>query len=110
MDLDRDGIGGAVAGDGGGAVGFGIAELRLQGDVGGADVFTIDAGADQRVDDRLLTVIGLVHRGGDVGRGEFDADVGGQGVRNTLHLARPDDGDLTRIGAGRAGRAVGIAR
>ncbi|OMC18993.1 hypothetical protein A5737_03160 [Mycobacterium colombiense] len=28
----------------------------------------------------------MVHRRGDVGRGEFDADVGGQGVRNALHL------------------------
>ena len=43
-------------------------------------------GADQRVDYRLLAVIGLVHRGGDVGRGELDADVGGQGVRHALDL------------------------
>ena len=82
-------VGGAVAGDGGGAVGSGCCTGAAGVTCGGADVLAVEAGADQRVDDRLLTVVGLVHRGGDVGCGELDADVGGQGVRDALNLPDP---------------------
>jgi hypothetical protein len=109
VDLDLDCVGSAVAGDFGGTVGLGTAVLRLQRDLGGADVLALQAGADQRVDDRLLTVIRLVHRGGDVGCGELDSDAGGQGVRDALDLPRTQNRHLTRIRPGRRLRGGGIA-
>ena len=76
------------------------AELRLQAHIRGADVCAVDARTDQRVDDGLLTLTGLVHRGGDVRRGELDRDVHGQRVGRALHLAGPDDRDLAGVGVG----------
>ena len=87
MDLDPDRVVGTIPGDGA----AGTVVLRLQADLGGADVLAVDAGAGEGIDDRLLAVIRLVHRHGDVRRGELDADVGGQGVRDALDLAGADD-------------------
>jgi len=91
--------------DGGGAVGR-VAVLRRQRDLSGADFLTIEARATQW-SMTAVELICLVHRGGDVGCGEFDADVRGQGVRDPLYLPRTHHGDLTRVDPGRR-RAVGI--
>ena len=62
-----------------------------------ADVLAVDAGVRQRIDDRLLAVVGLIHRRGDVAGGELDADIRGERVRDALDVARADDGDLARV-------------
>src|SRR5271166_2925498 len=89
-DLHGDRVAGPVSDDGRGVGPV----LRLQADPGGADVLAVDAGVDQRVDYGLLPLAGLVHRGGDVGCGELDRDVGRQQVRRALNLPATDDGDL----------------
>src|SRR6185437_4792413 len=93
VDLDPDRIGGAITGDGR----AGRVVLRLQADVGGADVLAVDPGTGHGRDDGLLAVVGLVHRRGDVRRNEFDADVGGERIGYALHVTGADDGHLTRI-------------
>ncbi len=62
------------------------------------------------VDDRLLTVVGLVHRRGDVRRDEFHADVGGERVGNALYVTGADDRDLTRVFAHLVRRVVAGGR
>jgi hypothetical protein len=93
VDLDPDRVGGPIAGDGA----AGIVVLRLQAHVGGADVLAVDAGVGQRIDDRLLAAVGLIHRRGDVAGGELDADIRGERVRHALYVAGAHHGHLARI-------------
>ena len=93
VDRDPDRVGGPIPGDGA----AGIVVLRLQVHIGGADVLAVDAGLGQRIDDRLLAVVGLIHRRGDVAGDELDADIRGERVRDALYVAGADDGHLARV-------------
>ena len=92
-DRDVDRVGGAVGDDRVVLRG----ELRLQIGLRGGQVLTVDAGVDERVDHGLLSIIGLVHRGGGIWRDRFHRSVHGQRVGCALHLPGADDSDLPGI-------------